>query len=109
MQASGRRHQLTNAPRWSRAHHVRDVGVAGSNPATPTKLPQQNQALKNRAGDGFGVGGQIWGQIEKHGGAFAAAVHIIITVIIVVWIILALPVAAFSLAVSTLASIGGGR
>src|SRR5262249_60866443 len=44
------------------AHLVRDDGVAGSNPATPTKLPQQNQTFLKRAIAAVSPPGQLSGQ-----------------------------------------------
>jgi hypothetical protein len=38
------------------------VGVAGSNPATPTKILQTDQPALNRAENGFRLGGQLRGQ-----------------------------------------------
>jgi N6-adenosine-specific RNA methylase IME4/ParB-like chromosome segregation protein Spo0J len=45
------------------AHLVRDEGVAGSNPATPTKNLPQNQQKPNPDRNGATVPGQISGQI----------------------------------------------
>src|ERR1700674_4686044 len=46
------------------ANLVRDEGVAGSNPATPTKKPLQNKDLSHPARTGATASGQESGQIE---------------------------------------------
>jgi hypothetical protein len=44
--------------------HVPDEGVAGSNPATPTKNLPINQYTLDRVEADCDLGGQIWGQNE---------------------------------------------
>ena len=53
-------------------HLVRDEGVAGANPASPTRIQKQNQDLYDRAEDASALGDQLWAQIA-HAAARSAS------------------------------------
>jgi hypothetical protein len=44
--------------------NVRDEGVAGSNPATPTKKSPSKQTTWRTAHPRYPLGGQLWGQFD---------------------------------------------
>ena len=53
-------------------HLVRDEGVAGSNPATPTKQLPKNQRRLGRIANGFDLPGQLSGQKTRSHESWAA-------------------------------------
>src|ERR1700757_1663213 len=53
-------------------HLVRDEGVAGSNPATPPRIQEQNQDLYDRAENASALWAQLWAQVARPTAASAS-------------------------------------